>query len=145
VDLHALTMARHSAASGNQLRSDTRSMAAALLACGIDPKRSTLFAQSTVRAHTELCWLLSCVTPHSWLNPMTQFKEKAKSLKQLHERSKLQQQQQQQQQPLPSTSSTAAADSVVDDRGGGDEDSHSAASLGLFVYPVLQTADILLY
>lgn len=54
----------------------TLKTAATLLACGIDPKKSTLFVQSHVAAHTELMWFLSCLTPLSWLNKMIQFKEK---------------------------------------------------------------------
>lgn len=49
---------------------------ATLLACGIDPKKSTLFVQSHVPAHTEMQWFLSSMTPLSWLNKMIQFKEK---------------------------------------------------------------------
>ena len=54
----------------------TLKTAATLLACGIDPKKSTLFVQSHVTAHTELMWFLSCLTPMSWLNKMIQYKEK---------------------------------------------------------------------
>ncbi len=54
----------------------TLKTAATLLACGIDPQKSTLFVQSHVAAHTELMWFLSCLTPLSWLNKMIQFKEK---------------------------------------------------------------------
>ncbi|CDW71471.1 tryptophanyl-trna synthetase [Stylonychia lemnae] len=54
----------------------TLKTAATLLACGIDPKKSTLFVQSHVQAHTEMMWFLSCLTPQSWLNKMIQYKEK---------------------------------------------------------------------
>jgi tryptophanyl-tRNA synthetase len=77
-------------------------MAAALLACGIDPERSTLFAHSAVPAHPELAWLLNCVARIGWLNRMTQFKEKSGK-------------------------------------------NREGASIGLFDYPVLQAADVLLY
>jgi tryptophanyl-tRNA synthetase len=50
---------------------------AAYIAAGIDPERCTIFNQSMVSAHTELAWLLGCLTPLGWLNRMTQFKEKA--------------------------------------------------------------------
>ena len=73
VDLHSLTVPQDPA----QLRHETRSLAAMLLACGIDPERSTLFVQSHVRAHAEACWLLNCVTPLGWLQRMTQFKDKS--------------------------------------------------------------------
>jgi tryptophanyl-tRNA synthetase len=56
---------------------NTREMAAALIASGIDPARSILFVQSNVPAHAQLGWVLNCVTPMGWLNRMTQFKEKA--------------------------------------------------------------------
>ena len=52
---------------------------ATLIACGIDPKRSTLFVQSNVAAHAEMMWFLSTLTPLSWLNKMIQFKEKKAS------------------------------------------------------------------
>lgn len=73
VDLHALTIPQ----DPEELRANTRELAATLIAAGIDPARSTLFIQSHVAAHSELAWLFSCVTPLGWLNRMTQFKEKA--------------------------------------------------------------------
>ena len=76
-------------------------IAALFLAAGIDPKHSRIVVQSTVAAHSELAWLLTCVTPMGWLERMTQFKAKA-----------------------------VAQESVGD---------------GLFQYPVLMAADILLY
>ncbi|MEQ7872507.1 tryptophan--tRNA ligase [Sphingomonas sp. ASV193] len=54
-----------------------REMAAALVASGIDPARSILFAQSDVPAHAELCWLLNGTARMGWLNRMTQWKDKA--------------------------------------------------------------------
>ena len=54
----------------------TLKTAATLLACGIDQTKSTLFVQSHVPAHCEMMWLLSTLTPLSWLNKMIQFKEK---------------------------------------------------------------------
>src|SRR6516165_6787259 len=73
VDLHALTQPQDPA----QLRAQTREVTAAYIAAGIDPERCIIFNQSTVSAHSELSWLLSCFTPLGWLNRMTQFKEKA--------------------------------------------------------------------
>ena len=58
-------------------RSSIREMAAALIASGIDPERSILFAQSAVPAHTELCWILNGTARMGWLNRMTQWKDKA--------------------------------------------------------------------
>ena len=73
VDLHAITVPH----DPNRLAQDTLSTAALYLACGLDPERSTVFVQSQVAAHSELCWLLNCVTPLNWLERMIQFKEKA--------------------------------------------------------------------
>jgi len=73
VDLHALTQPQDPA----ELRTSTREVTAAYIAAGIDPERCTIFNQSMVSAHTELAWLLGCLTPLGWLNRMTQFKEKA--------------------------------------------------------------------
>ena len=97
-DLHALTVD----VEPDELRSNVREMAAALIASGIDPSKSTLFAQSAVPAHAELAWLLQCTARIGWLNRMTQFKEKSGK-------------------------------------------KCESASVGLFTYPVLQAADILLY
>jgi tryptophanyl-tRNA synthetase len=85
-----------------QLRQTTREVTAAFLACGIDPKRNTVFNQSRVAEHAELAWVLDCVARLGWLNRMTQFKEKA----------------------------------------GKDREN---ASVGLYNYPVLMAADILVY
>ena len=97
-DLHALTVD----VDPDQLRANVREMAAALIASGIDPAKSTLFAHSAVPAHSELTWILGCTARMGWLNRMTQFKEKSGK-------------------------------------------SREGASVGLFTYPVLQAADILLY
>ena len=72
-DLHALTVDIEPKA----LRTNVREMAAALIASGIDPARSTLFAQSAVPAHAELCWILNGTARMGWLNRMTQWKDKA--------------------------------------------------------------------
>jgi tryptophanyl-tRNA synthetase len=97
-DLHALTID----VEPRQLRDNVREMAAALIASGIDPARSTLFAQSAIPAHAELAWLLQCTARVGWLNRMTQFKEKSGK-------------------------------------------SREGASVGLYTYPVLQAADVLVY
>ncbi len=73
VDLHALTVPQEP----DLLRQQTRELTALLIACGIDPDKSTLFIQSHVAAHAEACWLLNCVTPLGWLHRMTQYKDKA--------------------------------------------------------------------
>ncbi|WP_159712494.1 tryptophan--tRNA ligase [Geminicoccus flavidas] len=73
VDQHAITLPQ----DPKELKGAIREVAAALIACGIDPGRSILFNQSTVPAHAQLAWVLMCQTPIGWLNRMTQFKEKA--------------------------------------------------------------------
>ena len=98
VDLHAITVNQ----DPKQLRSNIRETVATFLACGIDPQKSIIFNQSSVSAHSEAAWILSCVARMGWLNRMTQFKEKA----------------------------------------GKDKEK---ASIGLYSYPVLMAADILLY
>jgi tryptophanyl-tRNA synthetase len=98
VDLHAITFPQDPAA----LRRRTKVAAAQLLAAGLDPERCTLFVQSQVREHTELAWVLDCLTGFGEASRMTQFKDK----------------------------SGKAADQ---------------SSVGLFTYPILQAADILLY
>jgi tryptophanyl-tRNA synthetase len=97
-DLHAITVWQDPAL----LAAQTREIAAAYLASGLDPARSIIFPQSAVRAHAELAWIFNCVARLGWLDRMTQFKEKSGKHK---ERS----------------------------------------SVGLYTYPVLQAADILLY
>ena len=98
VDLHAITVKQNS----NELRNNIRETVATFVASGIDPKKSIIFNQSKVSAHSELAWILSCTARMGWLNRMTQFKEKA----------------------------------------GKDKEK---ASIGLYAYPVLMAADILLY
>lgn len=98
VDLHAITVPQNP----NDLRAATLSTAASYIACGINPESSAIFHQSSVKEHSELAWLFSCMTPLGWLNRMTQFKEKA----------------------------------------GKNKDQ---SCLGLYSYPVLMAADILLY
>lgn len=73
VDLHAITVPHNPAT----LAQDTYSIAALYLACGIDLTHATIFVQSHVSAHSELTWLLNCITPLNWLERMIQFKEKA--------------------------------------------------------------------
>ena len=98
VDLHAITVWQ----DPHVLAAQTREMAAALLACGIDASRHILFQQSAVHAHARLAWIFNCVARIGWLNRMTQFKDKA----------------------------------------GKDREN---ASAGLYVYPNLMAADILVY
>ena len=73
VDLHAISVEQ----DPDELRSQTRSLCAVLLAAGLDPNQCTLFVQSHVTAHAEACWLLNCITPVGWLERMTQYKDKS--------------------------------------------------------------------
>ena len=73
VDLHSLT----SEIDPEVLRANTRELFAALIACGLDPERCTLFIQSQGPYHAQLSWLLECVASYGELKRMTQFKEKA--------------------------------------------------------------------
>jgi tryptophanyl-tRNA synthetase len=99
VDLHALTLPIDPGA----LREQRLDLAATLIAAGIDPRRSALFLQSDIPAHSELAWILECFTPMGWLERMTAFKEKA------------------------------------------GRQSDERVGTGLFCYPALMAADILLY
>lgn len=72
-DLHAITVPHDPA----KLAENTLKVAATYIACGIDPERSTIFVQSHISAHSELAWLLNCITPLNWLERMIQFKEKS--------------------------------------------------------------------
>ena len=73
VDLHAVTVYQDPA----ELRSKVLETAALFMAVGLDPKQSAIMAQSSVPEHTELAWMLTCVTPVGWLERMTQYKAKA--------------------------------------------------------------------
>jgi len=73
VDMHAITLWQDPA----ELKAQTREVASAYLAAGIDPARSIVFNQSQVSTHAELAWIFNCVARMGWLNRMTQFKEKA--------------------------------------------------------------------
>ncbi len=120
VDLHAITVNYTPA----ELRKNTLSCVAQYIACGLDPERSNIFIQSHVIGHTELAWLLSCITPIGDLQRMTQFKEKAAKL------------------GFKVSSEKDASDLVFNHQG-----ARQGASLnaGLLMYPVLMAADILLY
>ena len=98
VDLHAITVKQNP----KELKDNIRETVATFVATGIDVKKSIIFNQSKVPAHSEAAWILSCVARMGWLNRMTQFKEKA----------------------------------------GKDKEK---ASIGLYSYPILMAADILLY
>ena len=75
VDLHAITVYQNP----EELRTNIFQLAALFLACGIDPKHSSIIAQSSVPGHAELAWLFTCVTPLGWLERMTQFKAKSEA------------------------------------------------------------------
>lgn len=97
VDAHAITMPY----DPKELRKNIDDLVMDLIACGVDPEKTTLFVQSDVREHTELAWYLAAVTPMGDLSRMTQFKDKGEG--------------------------------------------KDFVSTGLFTYPVLMSADILLY
>ncbi len=109
VDLHAITVRQDPRA----LHQSRREMLASLLAVGLDPTRCIIFAQSNVKQHAELMWILSCGASMGYLSRMTQWKSKMN---------------------LPDSASPLATSSSKDQ-----------LKLGLFSYPVLQAADILLY
>lgn len=117
VDLHAMTMPY----DPEQLEKQVYFMTSTLLACGLDPQRVLIYAQSHVREHTELAWILSCITPLGWLQRMTQFKTKI------------------QQTSSGSTIASSNTKEKLNDK------KVSSSPLGLLSYPVLQTADIVLY
>lgn len=112
VDLHAITVDYTPA----DLRKNTLSCVAQYIACGLDPKKSNIFVQSHVTGHTELAWILSCMTPLGELQRMTQFKDKTKQLNNDYDSSSKE-----------------------------DAQSKIFINSGLLMYPVLMAADILLY
>lgn len=73
MNLHAITLPQDPKA----LKQNVLDAAATYLACGLDPKKVTLFSQSEVAEHAELAWVFGTLTPMGWLNRMTQFKEKS--------------------------------------------------------------------
>lgn len=73
VNSHAITIPQ----DPKILHQKTYDLCAMLLACGINPQKSTLFIQSTIQEHTSLAWLLTCITPMGDLSRMTQFKDKS--------------------------------------------------------------------
>ena len=73
VDLHAITVKQ----DPKLLQSNTLETVATFIASGLDPKKSIIFNQSSVSAHSEFAWILNCVSRIGWMNRMTQFKEKA--------------------------------------------------------------------
>jgi tryptophanyl-tRNA synthetase len=73
VDLHAITVKQ----DPKELKNNIRETVATFIASGINPKKSIIFNQSSIPAHAEGAWILSCVARMGWLNRMTQFKEKA--------------------------------------------------------------------
>jgi len=137
-DLHAITVAQDPVA----LRKATREVAAALIACGIDPKRSAIFPQSAIAAHSELAWILSCHTPLGWLNRMTQFKEKIqKSRYGIDDAVGII------EEAYRSISKNRSDPKVLEKLKDTMEGIKQAANakLGLYSYPVLMAADILVY
>ncbi len=79
-DLHSLTVYQ----DPKELKQRTLSFFAQYLACGLNPDKNVIFVQSHVPQHSELCWILSCITPMGVLNRMTQFKEKSQKTKEIN-------------------------------------------------------------
>jgi tryptophanyl-tRNA synthetase len=77
VDYHALTEGM----AAQELNGNIFEIAVDFLAAGVDPEKSTLMIQSWVPEHTELCWILNCVTPISWLERVPTFKDSAEQFK----------------------------------------------------------------
>ncbi len=75
-DYHAITVLP----DAENLRAQRRALMGLLLACGLDPARSVIFAQSDVMEHLELSWILTCATPIGWLERMTQYKDKTRKI-----------------------------------------------------------------
>lgn len=136
-DLHAITVPQ----DPQELRDNVLKVLALYIACGIDPKKSVIFNQSRVSGHSELAWVLGCNTPLGWLNRMTQFKDKTKQSRATSEE-------------LIKTAKKVLGDpetytieklpellEVVQQNSNNTE----KAGLGLYAYPVLMAADILLY
>ena len=73
VDLHAITTPH----DPKSLYQNSLSTAALYIACGMDPNKCSIFIQSQISAHSELCWILNCLTPLNWMERMIQFKEKS--------------------------------------------------------------------
>lgn len=73
MNLHAITLPQNP----QELKQNVFDAATVYLACGLDPKKSTIFVQSEIEQHAELAWVFSTITPMGWLNRMTQFKEKS--------------------------------------------------------------------
>lgn len=128
VDLHAITIKQ----DPKLLRQWRKEMYASLLAVGLDPKRSCIFAQGDVPAHTELMWILSCNASMGYLGRMTQWKVCLQS--HLPQEDNLTNND---QSKLALPDNTSPLDPFPSNK--------AALKLGLFSYPVLQAADILLY
>jgi len=112
VDLHAVTVYQDPA----ELRAKIEELAGMLLAIGIDPTHSSLVVQSSIPAHAELAWMLTCVTPLGWLERMTQYKTKTAALRDEH---------------MKTLQGAAGRELSI--------------GAGILQYPVLMAADILLY
>ena len=120
VDLHAITTPSEPAI----LRQNVYQCVAQYIACGLDPAKCHQFVQSHVMGHTELAWVLTCITPIGELQRMTQFKDKAAKL------------------GFKIAESTEGEDLKFEHHGARAQASINA---GLLCYPVLMAADILLY
>jgi tryptophanyl-tRNA synthetase len=124
VDLHAITVLQDPA----RLRQWRKEMFASLIAVGLDPKRSIIFCQSSVPAHSELMWILSCTASMGYLSRMTQWKARSPLLL-----------------DTPQLTSVQSKLALPDDASPLDTSAKAQLRLGLFSYPVLQAADVLVH
>jgi len=156
MNLHAITVAQ----DPQLLRQNVFDAAALYLACGLDPKKSTIFVQSEVSAHAELAWVLGCLTPLGWLNRMTQFKDKMlkEEVDRIYEEKKwgidydsavLSELAEEvwnrlygNPQEIRTIITLLQAKNSIHER---EKEKLSKAHLGLYSYPVLMAADILAY
>jgi len=129
VDLHALTIPR----PREEMFENRLKMLASLLALGLDPDRAVIFFQSTVGEHAELQWILSCTASTGYLSRMTQWKVKQRELSRLdilwHR----------------ANSGVQSKMQLGDNASLDDPKARKSLKHGLFSYPILQAADILLY
>jgi tryptophanyl-tRNA synthetase len=142
VNLHAITLPQ----DPGELRRRTLDLAKIYLAAGVDPEKSTIFIQSDVPEHTELTWALSCIARMGELERMTQFKDKARikteNIDRVIAEYNLNVAVENHEQSARDTAESARAVAESISR---LKETRSTAGVGLFTYPILMAADILLY
>ena len=145
VNMHAITLPQ----DPKVLRQKTLDLARIYLAAGVDPEKATIFIQSDVHEHAELTWVLSCVARMGELERMTQFKDKVSQKYSLSGSESLSHSQSSGHSKSRSGAGSKSVSSSGSDSiplgGPNDRRNSERASVGLFTYPVLMAADILLY